>query len=123
MEHSRDTCPIPNCPLCQREALSGENKSVWTIPEKAKRALKPVRRWFDPKNVRPMLRLPEPRKVVKPQPAQQYQVREDHDQGFEPCWRSEPVNYTGRGIVYLFHCEADAVDWTNRKNAEALKRK
>jgi len=88
-----------------------------------KKAQKPVRRWFDPKKVRSLLKLPKPIEVVKPQPVAQYQVRRDEDQGFEPSWRVEPVNYTGRGIVYLFDCESDAEAFVKQKNEEMLKRK
>jgi hypothetical protein len=119
MEHSRGTCPIPNCPLCQREKFSDENKAVQAITGKPNQ--KPVVRWFDAKVVRPLLKLPNPIKIAKPPRTEQYRVRKDEDQAFTPCWRSEPVNYTGRGIVYLFHSEDDAVAWTNQKNAEALK--
>ena len=81
-------------------------------------ARKPIPRWFDPKEVRPRLKMPEPKAHAKPRPPQQYQVREDHDQGFTPCWRAEPVNYDGHGIVYLFDTEAEAIEKAKQKNKE-----
>jgi hypothetical protein len=121
MPHTRSTCPIPNCHLCRSETFSDENKAAVRAISGEPKPRKPIRRWFDAKDVRPKLKLPEPRKAEPPQPVQQYQVSEDHDQGFEPRWRAEPVSYVGRGIVYLFDTEAEAISWKNRKNAEAEK--
>jgi hypothetical protein len=101
--------------------LPDENKSVWSAP---KRALKPIRRWFDAKEVRPKLKpFPEPKKSAIQQPTYQYRACEDHDQAFTPRWRAEPVSYAGRGIVYLFESEAAAEEFVKQKNEEAAKRK
>lgn len=37
---------------------------------------------------------------------------------FPGVWRVEPVDYTGRGIVYLFHDVLDAHTCVRRKNKE-----
>jgi hypothetical protein len=35
---------------------------------------------------------------------------------FPGTWKVEPVDYVGRGIVYLFKTEAEARDWAKHKN-------
>jgi hypothetical protein len=56
-----------------------------------------------------------------PLPAFKYRVLPD--KLFPGTWRVEPVDYTGRGIVYLFPNEEEARDWEKRKNKQYLDSK
>jgi hypothetical protein len=72
---------------------------------------------------RALIPKPKPKPAAKSEGSKPVQYRACREVGFSPKWRVEPVNYVGRGVVYIFDTEAEAIEKANAKNKEATKRK
>lgn len=110
MPHTRSTCPVPNCRICLRLAFIAENKFI--------------RKTLDlpPAKPKVMKSAPIPRPISKLEPPTPVHYRACKEVGSCPGWRAEPVDYVGRGVVYLFDTEPEAIEKANEKNKEAARR-